>query len=289
MSMDAQPNSAMPMSGRPMIASASPNFSLISLADAQQRERDRIKGPPYEHKPQNDPVQRTTTRPVEPIPVPASPQSHRLKNKKSFMKFLNKTPKSKRQDRPNLPQSPGGGHRRETEQYQVHQGSEYHVQDHSANQNAPYPGPTDFSQAESSSALQPLLQLRPVSMNISRHIPDQYFAIASPRDSPSTATLADQSHIEDSERQRLITAEVEHRVANLKKAHQLQVYELEAQVRELRLSLESALSGSTSRAACDNCGHERGSKPASGIINRARVKTAGPRGVFGSGSLYEAK
>jgi len=136
---------------------------------------------------------------------------------------------------------------------------------------------------------QPLLQLRPVSMNISRHLPDQYFAAASPHASPSLSTLTSSAQNDDVESYRLAAAEAENRLANAKKAHQLQVYELEAQVRELKLALEAVTSGTFSSATCENCGHERGSKPASGIMNRARVKTAGPRGVFGSGSLYEAK
>jgi hypothetical protein len=276
MSMDANQNTQAPAAGRqPLVASASPNFSLISLADAQQRERDRGRTP-HEAKARMRSA-------VEPIPVPSSPQSHRLKNKKSvIMKFLNKTPKTGRaQDRKELPALPDTGYR-------------------SMESSHAYSDIRTVSDQESACVLeqmptkeqnlhQPLLQLRPVSMNISRHLPDQYFAIASPHASPSLASFADSTQNDDIESYRHAAADAENRLANAKKAHQLQLYELEAQVRELKLQLEAATSGMTTAAACEHCGHERGNKPASGIMNRARVKTAGPRGVFGSVSLYEAK
>ena len=274
--MSMEVNQSMhPNHGRqPLMASASPNFSLISLADAQQRERDRR---PVAQEP------RARMRAVvEPVPVPTSPQSQRLKNKKSgIMKFLNKTPKTKRtQDRRDMPASPDAADRSmPTSQID----SEYRTFSHNEGSSS------QESSTAKTNLQQPLLQLRPVSMNISRHLPDQYFAIASPHASPSLSTLTSTAQNDDIDTYRVAVADVENRLANSKKAHQLQVYELEAQVRELRLALEAASLGHEIVAACEHCGQERGSKPTSGIMNRARVKTAGPRGVFGSGSLYEAK
>jgi hypothetical protein len=284
MSADPQ-NMQLPSGGRPVIASASPNFSLISLAHAQQKERERSRTPHGGTRiravaePMPMPVSTPTPMPV-PIPVPASPQSHRLKNKKSgIMKFLNKTPKTKRSQDRKEPYSPDTGYR--TMEYT-------HAYDEIV-QSQHHDTTTTAVEVEAKDSIpQPMLSLRPVSMNISRHLPDQYFALTSPKASPSLATLSESAHIDDFETQRKATTEAETRLANAKKAHQLQVYELEAQVRELKLTLEAAASGQTTCAVCENCGHERGSKPASGIMNRARVKTAGPRGVFGTGSLYEA-
>jgi hypothetical protein len=272
----SDPSLQPPVGRQPVVASASPNFSLISLADAQQRERDRSRTPHDTRR------MRSVVEPIPVPPAPSSPQSQRLKNKKSgIMKFLNKTPKTKRpQDRKD-PLSPDTGYR-STESSQAY--SEILAGlDHGSLTSGPEEVPP------SRNLQQPLLQLRPVSMNISRHLPDQYFAAGSPHASPSLWTLTSSAQNDDVDTYRLAAAEAENRLANAKKAHQLQVYELEAQVRELKLALEAATSGSLISAACENCGHERGSKPASGIMNRARVKTAGPRGVFGSGSLYEAK
>jgi len=196
------------------------------------------------------------------------------------MKFLNKTPKTKRPQDRREPLSPDTGYR-SMESSQAY--SEIRAGlDHESTSRPEEVPPTQTLQ-------QPLLQLRPVSMNISRHLPDQYFAAGSPHASPSLSTLTSSAQNDDVETYRLAAADAGNRLANAKKAHQLQIYELEAQVRELKIALESAASGPLTSAACENCGHERGSKPASGIMNRARVKTAGPRGVFGSGSLYEAK
>ena len=268
----SDPSLQPPPGRQPVVASASPNFSLISLADAQQRERDRSRTP---HE------ARRMRSVVEPIPVPSAPQSQRLKTKKSgIMKFLNKTPETKRPQDRRDPLSPDTGYRN-MESSQAY--SEIRAGlDHDSTSRPEEMPPTQTLQ-------QPLLQLRPVSMNISRHLPDQYFAAGSPHASPSLSTLTSSAQNDDVDTYRLAAAEAENRLANAKKAHQLQIYELEAQVRELKLALDSAASGSLTSAACENCGHERGTKPASGIMNRARVKTAGPRGVFGSGSLYEAK
>ena len=269
----SDPSLQPPVGRQPVIASASPNFSLISLADAQQRERDRSRTP---HG-----TRRTRTI-AEPIPVPSSPQSQPLKTKKSgILKFLNKTPKTKLSQERRDPASPDTGYR-SMESYRAYSDLRAGL-DHGSSTS----GTEEMPSIQN--LQQPLLQLRPVSMNISRHLPDQYFAMASPHASPSLSTLTSCAQNDDVDTYRLAAVEVENRLANAKKAHQLQVYELEAQVRELRLALESATSGSLTIAACENCGHERGDKPASGIMNRARVKTAGPRGVFGSGSLYEAK
>jgi hypothetical protein len=272
----SDPSLQPPVGRQPVVASASPNFSLISLADAQQRERDRSRTPHEARR------LRAVVEPIPVPPVPSSPQSQRLKTKKSgIIKFLNKTPKTKRpQDRKD-PLSPDTGYR-SAEPCQAY--SEILAGlNHGSLTSAPEEVPP------SRNLHQPLLQLRPVSMNISRHLPDQYFAAGSPHASPSLSTLTSSAQNDEADTYRLAAAEAENRLANAKKAHQLQVYELEAQVRELKLALEAATSRSLTSAACENCGHERGSKPASGIMNRARVKTAGPRGVFGSGSLYEAK
>lgn len=268
--------SLQPPTGRqPVVASASPNFSLISLADAQQREKDRSRTPHETRR------MRTVAEPIPVPPVPSSPQSQRLKTKKSgIMKFLNKTPKTKRSQDRREPTSPETSFR-STEVVQAYTEIRTVLDHDSISYQEEVPTKVNLQQ--------PLLQLRPVSMNISRHLPDQYFAVASPHASPSLSILTSSARNEDIDTYRLAAAEAENRLANAKKAHQLQVYELEAQVRELRLSLEAASSGTPTVIACENCGHERGGKPASGIMNRARVKTAGPRGVFGSGSLYEAK
>ncbi|WWD15918.1 hypothetical protein CI109_100342 [Kwoniella shandongensis] len=101
---------------------------------------------------------------------------------------------------------------------------------------------------------------------------------------------------------------VEQILRNARKGWKLQLFELEAQLRELRDELDetratkSANAGARRSAGgvtCTSCGCSCGNVSASSdggdndllstrrVIDRARVKTAGARGVFGSGSLYE--
>ncbi|WWC90038.1 uncharacterized protein L201_004968 [Kwoniella dendrophila CBS 6074] len=93
---------------------------------------------------------------------------------------------------------------------------------------------------------------------------------------------------------------------NSKKIHKLQLFELEAQIRELKDEINELREIKRNPLGnCDKCGctcNNIGNNNSNNMLNvidaningqsrrvidRARVKTAGARGVFGSGSLYE--
>ena len=106
------------------------------------------------------------------------------------------------------------------------------------------------------------LELRPISVNFSNALPSSYLselAAGSPRGRVPSE---------------------EESFANAKKAWMVQVFELEAQIRELK---DGAKGKRCEGCAC-TCGELL--RPG-GVMERGRAKTGGARGVFGSGSLYE--
>ena len=135
----------------------------------------------------------------------------------------------------------------------------------------------------------PRLELRPVSMNFSNGFASDYLATfgeevssgaSSPAKSagPLTPSEASFGFAEDDSKDQL---------ANARKAWRLQQYEFEAQIRDLQQQLED--SRKPKPGGCDSCGCACGGRmrdPATGgVMDRARAKTGGAR--FGTGNLYE--
>ena len=152
--------------------------------------------------------------------------------------------------------------------------------------------------------LQPKLELRPISMNFSQGLPSAYLSdlVGKDSDLDSSSSQSTSSPIkmtepltpvEDPE----IAALVKEEVARARKDWLVQVFELEAQVRELKDELAEAKE--VRQGMCESCGCTCGGvtrqkqngkevlRPLNRVMDRARAKTGGARGVFGSGSLYE--
>ncbi|OCF54134.1 hypothetical protein L486_08329 [Kwoniella mangroviensis CBS 10435] len=174
-------------------------------------------------------------------------------------------------------------------------------------------------EVSSSSTLQPKLELRPISMTFSRGLPVDYLVNPQhsytkrnqPEDDPPIPSVPC-TPTSSMTKKKSIPADEEvvdkKKMMNVKKAFTIQIYELEAQIRELKDELKEARARKMLEGNCDKCGctcnfiQDQDDKDdnillnvgsnTSGngnrkVIDRARVKTAGARGVFGSGSLYE--
>ncbi|OCF41223.1 hypothetical protein I317_04969 [Kwoniella heveanensis CBS 569] len=155
----------------------------------------------------------------------------------------------------------------------------------------------------------PQLELRPVSMTFTRGLPVDYLSSVNVATNgpdngpaPSSPTALLKGHKDGDAISAELAKRLKEQILNTKKAWKMQLFEMEAQVRELRDELEetrtAALerqSGSCSACGCscggvggnDSLSVNGGEQRSRRVIDRARVKTAGARGVFGSGSLYE--
>ena len=147
----------------------------------------------------------------------------------------------------------------------------------------------------------PRLELRPISMNFSNGFASDYLSAfgdttssgaSSPTKSAGPVTPSEASFSfngQDSDE----ADKFKESLSNARKGWRLQQFELEAQIRDLQLQLEDAKKPKA--GGCEACGCTCGGKLSSGgsmhgggsVMDRARAKTGGPRGVFGSGSLYE--
>jgi hypothetical protein len=111
------------------------------------------------------------------------------------------------------------------------------------------------------------------------------------------STLSSFPPLAPTEQDSSVAEAIKEQIANARKGWMVQLYELEAQIRELKDALAEAKEVKPGR--CDACGcacggHAQGGSKeflmpsgGGGVMNRARAKTGGARGVFGSGSLYE--
>ncbi|WRT67142.1 uncharacterized protein IL334_004108 [Kwoniella shivajii] len=159
------------------------------------------------------------------------------------------------------------------------------------------------------------LELRPVSMTFSRGLPVDYMIHGSSRNDqelqhdsllPSTPVSMSRKTIPQGEEPTTsteLTKRFNEQILNAKKAWRVHSFELEAQIRELKDDLErakvAAANQSKTNGSCVHCGCDcngsyrnellgiKDNNTSRRVIDRARVKTAGARGVFGSGSLYE--
>lgn len=320
---------------RPIVNSASPGFGLISLQAAQERERLRASGrpqPPTQPTPSQQrvhnryhtepiPVPSPSTIPV-PSPIPTTrpsskidycPATHddptpRIKGKKSgLMKYFNRdradssstshsgnTPipmptrpvlESTNSAESKTPSSRAGSVWSEA-------GSEP-IWPKGRTQQPPLP-PQSLLTAE----IRPQqLELRPVSMTFTRGLPLAYFA--EKEDDLSPPVPDDITRLDETRPCAALSGDMatlfKKQLGNARKAWRVQLFELEAQIRELRDELTEARRAGHGIGSCDACGCSCGGvirrtqdEGVSGsVMDRARVKTAGARGVFGSGSLYE--
>ncbi|ORY23038.1 hypothetical protein BCR39DRAFT_365346 [Naematelia encephala] len=252
---------------RPLVSSGSPGFGLISLEIAQERERLR-----------NTPCQGPTDIMMRPANTPSA--LHRIKGKKSgIMKLFNKSSAS---------QPLFGGRRSWLEQE-----SSLDSGDNAARVGNMWSDATaDWASSADQSPAKPQLELRPVSMTFTRGLPTSYLcqSPSSPQGSPPPVSLRPSGATGQ------LAKQLKEQIDNARKAWRVQLFELEAQVRELRDELNEARQASAV-GTCNACGctcqdtsHHgmmSGEAGGRGVMNRGRVKTAGARGVFGSGSLYE--
>ena len=151
----------------------------------------------------------------------------------------------------------------------------------------------------------PRLELRPISMNFSNGFASDYLSAFGDASSGTSSPTKSAEPLTPSEASFTFAAptvappvadeagQLKESLSNARKGWRLQQFELEAQIRDLQLQLEDAKKPKP--GGCDACGCTCGRSLSSAasthgggsVINRARAKTGGPRGVFGSGSLYE--
>lgn len=162
---------------------------------------------------------------------------------------------------------------------------------------------TEMSEKATLHDTAPNLELRPVSVAFSRALPADYLFRGSVRS----------SILEDQEQQEIVEIDsppldsaadgsAREQIHRARQGWQMQLYELQAQIRELRDELRDVGKVKKSSTDCSSCGCACGGSQRLGIqssgstdtarasgslIDRARAKTGGARGVFGSGSLYE--
>ncbi|CAD6570698.1 MAG: hypothetical protein TREMPRED_005968 [Tremellales sp. Tagirdzhanova-0007] len=350
--MKLKPSALPSYSDRPLLSSGSPGFGLISLEVAQERERSRalIRSQAKAHaRYHTEPVQPLTStlgdshrqiraaRPIStkdctPAPIPVPTRStlsghpspvvpHRLKGKKSgLMKLFNKASSSFQptpslptsaphtQARPHLDDNHGPSPGRDEKLHQAARecsdpGDGGHSSDGMVTRPTPHPGVA---------AIQPQLELRPVSMTFTHGLPSDYLAEPDHQDREQDVSPTWHGNDVQPEQSRPTTegpdldldleldfAKIfDEQLNNTRKAWRVQLFELEAQIRELKDELDQRESARVGygNGTCDACGctcgvanRKRGKDEVAigGVMNRARVKTAGARGVFGTGRLYE--
>lgn len=309
---------------RPLLSSGSPGSGLISLEVAQERERtralSRTQGNSRAHRPAEparsqhtaEPVRTPSTvsnlhrrtRPTPSIPIEiqehmptrrpgrsvssghsSPPATNRVKGKKSgLMKLFNKASSSPPRPIPipNVALPPSLPSPRP----QVTRGNSYGS--HHSRPGNMWNENTDPTWPKAALvAVKPQLELRPVSMTFTGGLPSDYLSVKGETD-PITANgeILNETAMVDLMEAELSEA-VREQLTNAHKAWQIQLYELEAQIRELKQKLDSREQNHTGHPACEACGctcgggrrragNEEGS---GGVMDRARVKTAGARGV----------
>lgn len=312
---------------RPLLSSGSPGFGLISLEVAQERERQKAnRKTGIDHSaqiPSRSPLADKTNVGNDAPPVP--PRG--VKQKKSLMKLLkgDKSTPAFHLVTPALPSvpklptpagpTPGEG--------SLRAGGSVWSDTSESNTSAVWPprqmspSPAKHSQKQINTTVtggsmlgaelvRPRLELRPVSMNFSNALPASLLSDLSSSPPPLVPPLPSST-----ESDKTVAEMIKEQLANAKKGWMVQLFELEAQVRELKDELEETRRVKLGR--CETCGCECGSegpggrskistsasagvgqgggdwlKPGGGsVMDRGRAKTGGARGVFGSGSLYE--
>ena len=293
------------------LATSTPSFGLISLAEAQDRERIRngnshsannMGTVPFP-RPEDFDLPLFSAR-TQTTPRTRTPGSHHIKNKKSgIMRLISRTPRS---PPPFLISSPvwielpnasepivastklnNVLHSKGQGQAHAHALAQVQVQ---ATSVAPY------RPEKSIKRLMPQLELRPVSMNFANGLPLQYLTgldddIPDVPPTPSAYLPTTMLHLKTPLMERT-TGQIEYDT-DQSKAERIQ--ELEAQVKELQSLLQTAESRqsktkmTTELDRCQYCGKATVGTPSrqKGIMDRGRVKTGVGRAVFGSGSLHE--
>jgi hypothetical protein len=293
---------------RPILTAGSPNFGLISLEAAQERERVRSGRPSqaqssyvprnhtrYHTEPILGQTPSTTNVPtpidtsaVQPpsIPVPVGGPTPRIRGKKSgLMKYFNRD----RADSSTASTATAGTSVRPVFVRNDSIDNKSSIVSWTENRD---PG---YLEGEPVQPLLPetklKLELRPISMTFTNGLPSSYLSDQSP--SPVVQqTLTDLATEDPGANMAVLFKE---QIGNARKAWRVQLFELEAQIRELRDELDEARKSGHGVGSCDVCGCSCGGvvrrgkeeTPAGGVMDRGRAKTAGARGVFGTGSLYE--
>ena len=303
--------------GRPLVQSGSPGFGLISLEDVQEREKKRINrrtglgihshlSTSRSHSTHDTLTARDKTVPA----VPLTPHSHQksVKTKKSLMKlFKNEKTLPPNPPAPLFPVCSSGqtiGSYGQTTRVDkptwrgggsvwsdVSESSTMH-QNHNIAFDKPFKSDqNDLTIHDDRESLKTnRLELRPVSMNFSNKLPSNLLSTLSSSPPPPPTPL-DSGKEQDG----LVAEAIKEQIANARKGWMVQLFELEAQIRELKDQLAGTRSTKVINGcqvcACPCIVKQEGSntllKPTGGVMDRARAKTGGARGVFGSGSLYE--
>lgn len=279
------PNKLHSFADTPTPPLASPNFTLISLAEAQERERARSRQMSAEFC-------KSRTTPLPPSSVSSSPVTHptttgrtpksmHVKGRKSgFLRLMNKTPKS---PLPSLlissPVSPIDPPSRPFEASNKL---------HDMVQTSPVTSP---AATRGERGLRPHLELRPVSVNFANGLPIQYL---SSNKVPSPPLVSPPHLITTAES--VQSPQTRHDADDVRPPRSEagdRITELEEQVERLEALLLLQVRSRDSRPSqCSHCGHsspERAEieKRAKSIMDRGRAKTGrGTRGVFGTGG-YE--
>jgi hypothetical protein len=261
---------------RPVMASGSPGFGLISLEVAQERERLKSR-PARVQQPVAPSGPSTATLPSE-DPTP------RIRGKKSgLMKYFNRDrAESTASNVPAVPTRPALERGNSTDSKSSTRGQSVW-----SDTGSEPTWPVKPTHLPAPAQMKPL-ELRPVSMTFTRGLPSSYLS-----DTPASP-VCDAPAVYQPPTGDMATLFKE-QITNAKKAWRVQLFELEAQIRELRDELEEARRVGHGVGGCDICGCScggvsrriRDDAGTGSVMDRARVKTAGARGVFGSGSLYE--
>ncbi|KAK4688222.1 hypothetical protein P7C73_g1893, partial [Tremellales sp. Uapishka_1] len=322
--------SAFQSADRPLLSSGSPGFGLISLEVARERERERAnrksRQPPlpshahaHSHShPSADPQQQTPhAHGHETKSAPSSPTGKVLRGKKSgLMKLFNKTTTPGRagigsnlkigEPIPCLPppSSKASSASVSSRNASVSSMDNHHWlsrASHHSRKAHHHPNPTPGPSAPTAAAAPPPgpepshppnLELRPVSMTFTNALPEGYLSSGSiPYEPVAPAPAQKPTSITND----LESSSLREQVLNARKAWRVQLFELEAQIRELKDELDAAKqTAKAGLARCGACGCDCGGRGRGGaedhkvgVMDRKRAKTGGARGVFGSGSLYE--
>lgn len=284
------------------LATTTPSFALISLAEAQDRERIKngtntqpntstVGTVPFPRPEDFDfPPSSARLNNTQTTPRTRTPGSHHIKGKKSgIMRLISKTPRS---PPPLLISSPVGIELPDTAEPMVASTKLNNVlQDQ--------PTGVPVRPEKSIRRLMPQLELRPVSMNFANGLPHHYLSTELDEDiipdvPPTPSAYLPVPSIDDKNSVNANSDRARVEKSN-DKTDQQRIQELEAQVKELQGLLQSAeiqqnkTSSTTETDRCRYCRHTADGTPSrqKGIMDRGRVKTGAGRAVFGSGSLYE--
>lgn len=278
-----------PVTDRILPPTTTSGVKLISLCEAQDRERRRrnCTAPAGAEISLRTPFPDPASFPIPErpsTPVSRTPGSHHIKGKKSgFMKMLNRTPRSAQPAI--IVSSPVQLVETPSAQPLLASVKLKQAMDMPPSEPRPIPQAKNISRT-----LMPQLELRPVSMNFASGLPLQYLSqgVELPPLPPKTA------HSPAEDRHERLVSNDPSTSTSASMTEQSRIIQLEEQIRSMKHQLkvvnERLHERRASESACSRCGHSSPREapvPSRSIMDRARVKTSGGRGVFGASHLLE--